>query len=719
MEQENKPEINNYNQPNEEPKPSFQPVVDPTKKTIGQIKTNNVNQQQVDPNLRKQKIKKIVIITSIILIVLAITSVVLASQTSPTKESAIASLFGISQISFVNILTIIVHIAFLYFSIGFFILTMAKLVRALKTPKEDLLLRRKNIKSTIITAIALFVLFISWGATYLYMDSKHVTLKLESTNRIITDPEDTIALEAPVKVKFDASKILIDPNYRVIAYDWDFGDRSTDTSQVITHTFEKKGRYDVVLTITRRHKKTGEELQDAHSVTVIVDKQLLSAIFSVDQQSGEAPLKVNFDASESIDPDDKIELYEWDFDGDGKFEEDGKKATHIFEKDGKFTATLRVTNSNGETATAEKEIIVKESEGPVAVISILDEPEALTVGQNYTFKSDDSVSPNGKITSYDWSMGDNSGVKRSKTISHSYNKPGTYEITLKIVDEEGKEGEVKKVIKVGSVKGTPKAVIKTSPTIEKNAVTLNGEAPFKVSFDATGSTDSDGNIVDYKWDFDSDGKDDAFGPKTTHTFSASGIYTTTLTVVDADNLSSRESITVNVAAQGITAKIKANIIQGTVPLTVNFDASGSSFQGGTITSYQWDFGDGTAPKLGSAQIGHKYTEIGTYTVKVTAIGSNNSKDTDEILITVREVPLAACFTSVFTEGQVPLTTTFDPSCSTGSVKSYFWDFGDGSSSDQIKPSHTFQSTGEYNVRLEITDSENTVSTKDITIKVTP
>jgi PKD repeat protein len=93
-------------------------------------------------------------------------------------------------------------------------------------------------------------------------------------------------------------------------------------------------------------------------------------------------------------------------------------------------------------------------------------------------------------------------------------------------------------------------------------------------------------------------------------------------------------------------------------------------------------------------------------------------DTAEINITVREIPLEACFVSVFEEGPAPLETTFDPGCSTGTISSYFWEFGDGSTSTSVKPSHTYEEPGEYTASLELSDAENNISEAEITILVT-
>ena len=60
---------------------------------------------------------------------------------------------------------------------------------------------------------------------------------------------------------------------------------------------------------------------------------------------------------------------------------------------------------------------------------------------------------------------------------------------------------------------------------------------------------------------------------------------------------------------------------------------------------------------------------------------------------------------------------FDPDCSTGTITSYNWTFGDGELSNDVKPNHVFETPGIYSVILEVLDDNNTVSTKTVEIQV--
>lgn len=657
---------------------------------------------------------------SLMLIFLVLSFVFLAQSGSGT--SPIAKLLGVNQGVFVNGLIIFVHTIFILISLVAFVFTMVGLFKASMAPKTDKDARKAALKTSMISGILLFIILLIWGFTYVYLDSKRVEIAPEYLNPIITTPEEILGLSAPIEIKFDASNVPIDRNrFKIVSHAWDFGDKSTGTSQIVSHIFKEKGTYDVKLVVTVENKDTGEtSIGGEYHVKVSIENEALRAIFKADPQSGEAPLEVEFDASESTDPDGNIDQYEWDLDGDNEFD-DGKGETikHTFEKVGKYKISLRVTSTIGEFNIAEKEIVVEAQSNPEAVITVVDDPKSYTIGESYIFNADNSKSPNGKITKYEWTFSDNpKKVETTKTISHVFKTSGTHEITLKVTDEKEKENETRKTIKVDAPKGSPKPVIKTEPTLEDKATTLSGKAPFTVTFNAKETTDSDNNIVDYKWDFENDATFDSFGNIVSHTYTEEGTYTVALAVVDADNNVGNASIVIKVEALGIVPILSADVIDGNIPLTVNFDASASSYSKGQITSYKWDFGDGTPVKIGSATISHKYTSIGTFTAEVTVMGSDNSAAAKSLTISVREIPLSACFVSVFEKGKAPLETSFDPGCSTGSVTSYSWDFADGESSTQVKPTHTFEKPGTYKVTLEVSDAENTISKAEVEITVT-
>lgn len=133
------------------------------------------------------------------------------------------------------------------------------------------------------------------------------------------------------------------------------------------------------------------------------------------------------------------------------------------------------------------------------------------------------------------------------------------------------------------------------------------------AFDATGSTDSDGSVADYRWDF-GDGNT-AFGMNPGHVYSAAGQYSIMLVVTDNDGATGDSAQVVDVVAAGVSNNPPAaSFTSSCADLDCNFDASGSTDSDGTIVSYDWTFGDG---QFGTGQLAnHIYAAAGSYTVRI-------------------------------------------------------------------------------------------------------
>ena len=194
----------------------------------------------------------------------------------------------------------------------------------------------------------------------------------------------------------------------------------------------------------------------------------------------------------------------------------------------------------------------------------------------------------------------------------------------------------------------PTAVINVTPG-------TTGTEPFKVIFDAYGSTDNRG-IASYAWDF-GDGTTATGVMPAAHTYT-NGIYFVKLTVTDYfGNVGvALETITVGEAGAPTAVINVTPSTTGIAPFTVYFDASGSSVVSGcgscSIVSYSWNFGDGTAIGTGMT-ISHTYTAAGTYIVVLTVTDSNGNKGYDSETIKVN----AAGVPSTITLQANPLTVT--------------------------------------------------------------
>jgi len=160
------------------------------------------------------------------------------------------------------------------------------------------------------------------------------------------------------------------------------------------------------------------------------------------------------------------------------------------------------------------------------------------------------------------------------------------------------------------------------------------------------------------------------------------------------------------------AAFSAHPTSGKAPLIVKFTDKST----GKPTKWKWDFGDGTTSTKQNPT--HKYSKVGSYTVRLTVINaksSNTAIKTDYIKVVTKPV---ANFSAKPTSGKVPLTVDFTDQ-STGIATKWKWNFGDGTISREKNPKHQYLQEGNYKITLTVSNAagSNTV-TKTNFIKVT-
>ncbi|MGF1695381.1 PKD domain-containing protein [Vibrio lamellibrachiae] len=169
-----------------------------------------------------------------------------------------------------------------------------------------------------------------------------------------------------------------------------------------------------------------------------------------------------------------------------------------------------------------------------------------------------------------------------------------------------------------------------------------------------------------------------------------------------------------------TADISATPISGNYPLFVEFNGSGSSANepNTTISSYEWDFGDGNVDT--GLDSSHTYTIPGSYTATLTVTDSNGNSSEDSVIINVTNTaPTAQASVdsnSVILGTSVQFSNTGSTD-SDGTIVSYSWDFGDGNSSTQANPSHTYSSTGNHTATLTVTDDFGATGNDSVNVTV--
>jgi PKD repeat protein len=542
---------------------------------------------------------------------------------------------------------------------------------------------------------------------------------------------------APLAVNFDASN-SVDSDGAIANYEWDmdgdgiYGEAGAEaaadgTAQPATYTYTAPGTY---LARVRVTDDGTPALSASASLTVTVNapaNQPPVTTVSADVSAGVAPLAVTF-AADATDPDGFIANYQWDFDSDGTFDADTNTtptAQYTYEAPGTYTARVRVTDNSapGATATATTQIVVSAAnQAPAAALS--GQPLSGVTPLMVMFDASASIDPDGVITMFEWDY-DNDGTFEESTgttatAMHTYDAPGNYTAVVRVTDN-GTPG----LTATASVDIVGNA--NQPPTVSISAESEVGKVPFAASFLAN-AADPDGSITKYEWDFEDDGTyDDETGTTNTvqHTYDTSGNYTVRVRVTDdgTPGVTATASMQVTVAAnQPPVAALTADDTDGSVPFTVNFDASASSDPDGAITLYEWDWeSDGTYDfNSGSTPTTqHTFESQGegpfTVTVRVTDDGQPLLSATATIDITVgppNQAP-TAIISSNDEGGSAPFTIDVDGSQSfdnDGTIALYEWDWENDGTFDDSSASptaqHTYLLPGQYTITLRVTDDGN-------------
>ncbi|MFP5441069.1 MAG: S8 family serine peptidase [Gammaproteobacteria bacterium] len=189
-----------------------------------------------------------------------------------------------------------------------------------------------------------------------------------------------------------------------------------------------------------------------------------------------------------------------------------------------------------------------------------------------------------------------------------------------------------------------------------------GAAPFIVDFNAAGSTDSDGAIAGYSWDFGD--SSNGTGSTARHVYTVDGNYTVVLTVTDDDGATDTASFNVVVSSGGNAppvAVINSSARDGIVPaagtFSVQFDASASTDSDGSIAAYRWDFGNGDIADLPVATV--LYDAAGSYDVTLTVTDDSGASHWQTV-----QVVVAAPADTFLLTGNARLPDTLFSDCDT-------------------------------------------------------
>ena len=296
------------------------------------------------------------------------------------------------------------------------------------------------------------------------------------------------------------------------------------------------------------------------------------------------------------------------------------------------------------------------------------------------------------LTSYSWNFGDGSPIVNAPNPQHLYVQPGTYVacLTVTAVTSAGTTCTAQWCDSVFVGTNTSSCVASFTWT----NTTLNNVVQLSPALNPTGTV--------YQWNFGDGTTSNQLAPN--HQFPASGPYNVCLTVT---NGTCTNTYCDTIYAVGASANCDAHFAFQIGQQSNSVFFSPAPNPAGTL--FQWSFGDGDTSLMRTPN--HVYTQIGSYLVclTVTVVGNNGgvqctSSWCDSVVITQVPNPCNARF--AWGVNNLTQTVGFRPQLITNTA-TYFWNFGDGTTSAAVTPSHQYAQPGTYWICLTVSRASAT------------
>ncbi|RMG61847.1 MAG: PKD domain-containing protein, partial [Bacteroidetes bacterium] len=455
-----------------------------------------------------------------------------------------------------------------------------------------------------------------------------------------------------------------------LEYQWNFGDGTSSILANTAHVYPDTGYYDVSLTVRDVNGCTASAY-DLHGVQV---QEIYANFWADTTQAACPPLEVHFGSDTGFNH-EGLE-YRWDF-GNGATSNQ-PFPTHIYTQPGIYTVTLVLITPNGCSDTMQIENLVQ-IEGPTADFSF--GPGEACPGEliSFTAASSDTVD-------YEWVFGDGlSG--QGQSVGHIYQDPGTYVPILVIEDDRGCR------------------VYNSAPD------TLVVHTPPEADFGVDDPLHCDQGMVQFadqsvspegiaSWQWTTGTGDSLSGAAPTYLYTSPGTYTVGLTVTSpfgcVDHYEMADAITVVPSPR---PEIQVADSTGCAPLTLHASGWVPGHQG-AITAWAWSL-PGQDSLFGSQAL-YVVHQPGQAALSLTVTDVFGCTGTAIQPFEVYAIP-EPDFVASDSFGCAPFPLGFTD-LSEGQITRWFWDFGNGETSEEAQPAYTYPTDGTYSVSLRVWDT---------------
>lgn len=504
---------------------------------------------------------------------------------------------------------------------------------------------------------------------------------------ILAAPEEEITI---------SGEKSFDPDGEITSYLWRITDSKADSmvfetqksAPVLSRRFSSPGAYKATLTVTDNsgvENATGEDtvnIRINHPPVANAGNDIFSSLNTV-----------TVDAGESSDADGDPLDYVWDF-GDGTYPQPGARVSHTYEKGGTYPVLLTVHDNTGLSNSRSVDSIKITINQPPSADAGGDRNAC--AGKVVIFDGSRSHDPENGVLNYRWDFGDGTSatiVNPTKT----YKKAGIYPVTLYVEDDSGMQDSNEATDRI-------LVYIAESPVAEAGpdqTVCVHSA----VRFDGTRSSDVDGLVNSYTWDF-GDGTTGG-GPTPVHIYSEPGEYYVKLLITGdpsehCDNTDTDELLVTVVQAGNVEIKGRDKIAFNTI---LHLKAITDAAFTGENPRFEWDMGDGNV--LFGKETAHTYAKAGIYQVALAVSQEKDSVCTNQVVkknILVNARPIADAGKDIHAGAYEWIW--FDARGSKdqdGVIISCDWDFGDGTTGKGIQIRHRYDKPGTYTATLKVTD----------------
>jgi gliding motility-associated-like protein len=489
-----------------------------------------------------------------------------------------------------------------------------------------------------------------------------------STEPLVVDFDWTASCNPVMSgVFFEAN---VQTNANITDYQWNFGNGSgTNGIPNPVAFYGQEGDYIVTLTVST---DLGCSATFIDTITVIIED--LNPNFTVE------PIVCGSTTIQFVNtttPTDSVVAYLWNF-GDGQNSSE-QNPSHTYAQVGNYQVTLTAFSSSGCQASVTFFVQM-----PLLNVSLIISAIPVCNAVNVPIQFGVTGNSSSALTQFDWDFGDGTTAPNTFNVSHSYSAPGTYLVQYFIANTNGCSDTI-----------TQEIVIREGLDVAIE-FTRDGCASdnLMVEFDISSTNLND--ITTVNWDFgDGTVVTDDFAPS--HTYNTAGTYTVILNVSSTLDCDGTDTITIVIRDVDINAQF-SDTTRGCPGRVIQFTNESSASE--EIVSFDWSFGDGNTSTAENPT--HEYATAGSYSATLTITTINGCTDTATLSIEVIETLVLAAFEYNIACNPDNLEVQFtDLSNSDNNIISWNWSFGDGNTSVESDPIHTYDVQGNYTVELII------------------